>query len=126
MRGDYPQFRKSYTSDELTEDFLLDKEEYQFIQQFRGDVNRQTVAVLLKTLKYLGYFPASLIEIAEDVKLFIAQQLSLLLDLTQQYSWLSGSRDDRFAIIRKFTNYRFVTKEDKQLLENYLETEAIF
>lgn len=125
MRGDYPQFKQSYTNDELTENFLLDKEEYQFIQQFRGDVNRQTVAVLLKTLKYLGYFPASLTEIAEDVKLFIAQQLSLLLDLTQQYSWLSGSRDDHFAMIRKFTDYRFATKEDKQLLENYLETEAI-
>ncbi len=125
MRGDYPQFKQSYTNDELTEDFLLDKEEYQFIQQFRGDVNRQTVAVLLKTLKYLGYFPASLTEIAEDVKLFIAQQLSLLLDLTQQYSWLSGSRDDHFAMIRKFTGYRFATKEDKQLLENWLESEAI-
>ena len=40
MKGDYPQFKQSYTNDELIENFLLDKEEYQFIQQFRGDVNR--------------------------------------------------------------------------------------
>ena len=59
MTGDYPRFRTAYSHDELVEHFLLTPTEQDLIAQCRGDVNRHGVAVLLKSLHYLGYFPES-------------------------------------------------------------------
>ena len=60
MKGDYPRFRVSYQHEELAEHFLLQAAEIEFIKEFRGDVNRNVVGILLKSLLYLGYFPESL------------------------------------------------------------------
>jgi len=59
MKGDYPRFRTSYSHDELVEHFLLTPAEQHLIAQCRGDVNRHGVAVLLTSLRYLGYFPGT-------------------------------------------------------------------
>jgi hypothetical protein len=57
MKGDYLCFRASYEHEELVEHFFLHTAELEFVQGFRGNVNRNAVAVLLKSLLYLGYFP---------------------------------------------------------------------
>jgi hypothetical protein len=67
MQGDYSRFRASYAHEELAENFLLPPAEHQLMAQCRGaekalsvgphKVNRQGVAVLLTSLRYLGYFP---------------------------------------------------------------------
>jgi hypothetical protein len=49
MTGDYPRFKASYTHEELVEHFLLSPAEHALVATCRGDVNRQAVAVLLKT-----------------------------------------------------------------------------
>ena len=56
MKGDYPRFRLTYTHEELVEHFLLQPDELRFVSELRGDANRNSVAVLLKSLQYLGYF----------------------------------------------------------------------
>jgi hypothetical protein len=40
MKGDYPQFQKSYSHEELIEHFMLDETEREFIAQFRADKGR--------------------------------------------------------------------------------------
>jgi Domain of unknown function (DUF4158) len=56
MKGDYPKFKASYSHDGLVEHFHLDTPDQVFVSGIRGDVNREAVAVLLKSLLYLGYF----------------------------------------------------------------------
>jgi hypothetical protein len=53
MTGDYSRFKASYTHEELVEHVLLSPAEHALVATCRGDVNRQVVAVLLKTVQSL-------------------------------------------------------------------------
>jgi hypothetical protein len=75
MTGDYPRFKASYTHEELVEHFLLSPAEHALVDTCRGDVNRHGVAVLLKAVQYLGYFPDDLQQVPEAIRTFIAHQL---------------------------------------------------
>ena len=66
----HPSFQTEYTHEELVEHFWLHSEEIEFVESFRSEVNKQTVAVLLKGLEYLGGFPESLEQIPEQVRIF--------------------------------------------------------
>jgi TnpA family transposase len=122
MPGDYPRFKAAYTHEELIEHFLLSPPEHTLIDTCRGDVNRHGVAVLLKAVQYLGYFPDDLRQVPEVVRTFIAHQLQLLWDHTEDYPWHSRSRDTHLALIRQHMGWRFPTSQDKQALETWLRT----
>jgi hypothetical protein len=77
MKGDYPRFRAAYSHEELAEQFLLTPTDLELISQCRGDINRHGIAVLLKSLLYLGYFPNSLRAIPSELREFIAKQLGV-------------------------------------------------
>lgn len=120
MTGDYPHFRTAYSHDELVEHFLLTPAEQGFIAQCRGDVNRHGVAVLLKSLLYLGYFPASPQEVPPDVKTFLARQLDLLWDPSVQYPTDARTQRYHLAGIRQHTGWRAPTADDKTALVGWL------
>ena len=124
MKGDYPQFVEDLSHEQLIEHFLLNETDHQFITGFRGDVNRYGVAVLLKSLQYLGYFPQDLSSVPTTVKLFIAKQLNQPGDPSPQYPWDSRTRFDHFAQIRQLSGFRFPTAADKEELSNWLSKEA--
>ncbi len=124
MKGDYPRFTESYSREELIENFWLNETEQGFITRFRGDVNRHGIAILLKSLQYLGYFPSSLNEVPTQVKLFTAQQINLSADLSGHYPWDTTTRDNHLAQIRQHTGFRFPTATDKEDLSNWLRQEG--
>ena len=124
MKGDYPRFTESYSREELIENFWLNETEQGFIARFRGDANRYGIAILLKSLQYLGYFPSSLNEVPTQVKLFTAQQLNLSADLSGQYPWDTTTRDNHLAQIRQHTGLIFPTAKDKEDLSNWLRQEG--
>jgi Domain of unknown function (DUF4158) len=124
MKGNYPYFRASYSHEELAEHFLLTPAERQLIAQCRGEVNRHGVAVLLTSLRYLGYFPATLHEVPTDVKTFIAHQLSLLWEPSVPYPADERTRRYHLALIRQRTGWRAPTAQDKTTLEQWLRCEG--
>ena len=60
MKGDYPCFKATYVHEELVEHFLLSPADRAVVETCHGETNRHSVAVLLKTVQYLGYFPEDL------------------------------------------------------------------
>jgi len=84
MKGDYPRFRDIYTDEELAENFFLSPSERLFVDECRSDTNRLVVAVLLKSLTYLGYFP-ELQDVPAQVLAFIAKQLDVFRSSVQKY-----------------------------------------
>jgi TnpA family transposase len=124
MTGDYPRFKATYTHDELVEHFLLSADERALVDSCRGEANRHGIAVLLKAVQYLGYFPDTLEHVPATVRLFIAHQLQLLWDHTATYPWHSRSHDTHLALIRQHLDWRFPTAQDKQELERWLQTSA--
>jgi TnpA family transposase len=122
MTGDYPSFSATYTHEELVEHFLLSPAERALVETCRGDVNRHGMAVLLKTVQYLGYFPDHLQQVPEVVRTFLAHQLQLLWDVTEHYPWRSGTHDAHLTLIRQHTGFRYPTGQDKRELETWLRT----
>src|SRR5262245_36893908 len=119
MRGDYPWFQTSYRHEELVEHFLLTPAEHHLLGRCRSDVNRHGMAVLLKSLPYLGYFPATLREVPTDVRTFIAHQLGLLWEPSGPYP--SDARTQRYhmALIRRHSGWRAPMADDKVALERW-------
>jgi len=64
----YPQFRSSYSHEEMVEHFLLTPAELQLVLTCRGDANRCGMALLLKTISHLGCVPGPMPEIPEEVR----------------------------------------------------------
>jgi hypothetical protein len=124
MQGDYPRFKTTYTHDELVEHFLLSPAERTLIDTCYGDANRHGVAVLLKTVQHLGYFPDELQQVPHTVRTFLAHQLQLLWDATAEYPWRSSTRDRHVALLRHYTGFRFPTAQDKDALETWLRTQS--
>jgi uncharacterized protein DUF4158 len=122
MTGDYPRFKASYAHEELVQHFLLSPADRTLVDTCRGDVNRHGVAVLLKAVQYLGYFPDDLRQVPEAVRTFIAHQLQLLRDHTEDYPRHHSTRDVHVALIRQHTGFRFPTSQDEQALETWLGT----
>jgi hypothetical protein len=123
MKGDYPRFRALYSHDDLVEHFLLTPDEQRLIAQCRGDVNRHGVAVLLTSLRYLGYFPATPQEVPTEVKTFLARQLNLLWEPSAQYPTDERTQRYHLALIRHHTGWRAPTTDDKAALEHWLRHE---
>ena len=71
MNGQYPRFKNFYFYEELTEHFLLTKAELEFVRSCRGNANRQGVAILLKGLEYLGYFPENPQQVPPSIRSFV-------------------------------------------------------
>jgi len=126
MKGDYPQFQKSYSHEELIEHFMLNEAEREFIVQFRGEDKRHGAAILLKSLQHLGYFPREVSGIPIEVRLFIAEKLGLSGDLSMQYPWDSRTLGYHLASIRQYTGFQFPEAQDKVELEDWLRQEGTF
>ena len=107
MKGDYPGFKVTYTDEELAEHFLLTPAERALVETCRGDVNRHGIAVLVKAVQYLGYFPEDLSQVPSVIRTFIAHQLQLLWDHTTAYPRHPSTRDVHVALIRQHTGFRF-------------------
>ena len=125
MKNLYPRFQESYQEDELIEHFWLTNDEIVFVETFRNEVNRQTVAILLKSLDHLGYLPDSFDQVPEQVKLFIARQLNSLWEMTTEYDWLSSAKDRHCLLIREFSGWNPSTAADKQKLIQWLQENGV-
>jgi hypothetical protein len=114
--GGVSTFKSSYLQEELAEGFQLGPDEFDFAVRYRSDHNRH-IAIWLKSLLQPGYFPDSLGNVPESVRLFLGKPLGLLWDHSDDYRETAGTRDYRLAQICAFTGWRFPTAADQQDLE---------
>lgn len=123
MKGDYPQFKDIYSDEQLAEHFFLSPSERLFVAECRSDANRLVVAVLLKSLMHLGYFP-EVEDVPQKVLGYIAKQLDVFKNSVDKYSWSRSTKSYHMSIIRAETGYRPPTGKDKDVLESWLREDA--
>lgn len=68
MNGQYQRFKNFHFYEELTEHFLLTATELEIVRSCRGNAHRQGMAILLKGLEYLGYFPENLQQVTNPFR----------------------------------------------------------
>lgn len=66
--------------------FTLTPADKEFVRSRRGGANRLGVALLLCSLRYLGYFPAKVGHTPENVVAFVADQLELPVGVLAAYA----------------------------------------
>ncbi|MDE3178854.1 MAG: DUF4158 domain-containing protein, partial [Acidobacteriota bacterium] len=116
MAGAYPHFKTNYSQEELAEEFLLTSGERGFISTFRGDANRRRVAILLKVLPYLGYFPVSIQHVPVGIHPFISGQLGPLEHENLEYPRDSRTYDRHKDRVRAYKDWRAATARNKEEL----------
>ena len=82
--------------------------------------------MLLKTLPYHGYVPNGVAQIPPAVRTFVAGQLGLLWDQSEQYAWDGRTRDQHLFLIRQHTGWHPATAQDKENLEQWLRECAAY
>ena len=68
MANAYPQFRSSYSHEEMVEHFVLTPAELQLVLTCRGDVNVVGWRCSLKTFSHVGYVPGQMPQIPKEVR----------------------------------------------------------
>ena len=114
MSPTYPQFKTTYSHEELVEHFLLTPPDLQLVLTRRGEANRCGMALLLKAMTYLGYVRDSLDCVAHEVRSFIAGQLDLLWEFSEQYCCASRRQELHLFEIRRHTRFCFPTGREKE------------
>ena len=120
--------KRQWSPEELIETFILVPKEQTVLP---GDIananvhNRLGFAVMLKFFQLEGRFPNYLGEIPHQVIEFIAQQLGFEETDLSNYS-LTGSVHKRHRVqIREFLGFRRMTKEDKEIVKQWLVDEVL-
>lgn len=97
--------------------------ESQFVQTFCGTANQQVIAILLKALLHLGYFPRSMRQVLAQVQGCIVEQLGHVQDESRHCAWQIRTWERHVAKFLSFIGWQTATKQDKRELEVWLRQE---
>ena len=111
--------------DDLDTYFQLNSEDLYEVRRLRGDTNRLGFAVQLCCLRFLGFFPADLRTMGEEVVGYVSYQISVSPCVLPEY----GSRDATLHEHRQqalvHLNYRRATPVDLLALDAWLLERAL-
>jgi TnpA family transposase len=122
--------RLSQFPDEVTEAdcivyFTLTPADKEFVGSRRGDANRLGVALLLCSLRYLGYFPADIKHTPENVVAFVAEQLELSSIVLADYAGRSETRWEHLPQMMNHLGFRRPEDDDRKSLIAWLGERAL-
>ena len=116
--------------DEVTETdcivyFTLTPADKEFISNRRGEENRLGTALLLCSLRYLGYFPADVRRTPEHVVIFVAKQLQLSPVALTDYADRDETRREHLPEVMQHLGFRRVQSGDWESLIAWLGARAL-
>jgi TnpA family transposase len=122
--------RLSQFPDEVTEadcivHFTLTPADKEFISSRRSEENQLGMALLLCSLRYLGYFPVNIKRTPENVVTFVADQLQLSPADLVDYADREETRWEQLPLVRQHLGFRRVRHDDRNNLIAWLGERAL-
>lgn len=105
--------------------FTLTPADKEFVQGRRGGANRLGVALLLCSLRYLGYFPAKVRHTPENVVAFVADQLDLSPAALSDYADRDETRWDHLPQVMDHLGFRRLKASGRKDLVVWLGERAL-
>ncbi len=117
--------RLSQFPDEVTEAdcivyFTLTPADQVLIRSRRGEANRLGAALLLCSLRYLGYFPIDIKRVPDHVVAFVAKQLHLSPTTFANYADRAETRREHLPAVMRHLNFRRIHADDRKNLVAWL------
>jgi len=105
--------------------FTLTPADKEFVESRRGDANRLGVALLLCSLRYLGYFPADIKHIPENVVAFVSDQLELSPVILVDYADRDETQWEHLPQVMSHLGFRRLQAKERQSLIIWLGERAL-
>ena len=105
--------------------FILTPADKEFVQSRRGGANRLGVALLLCSLRYLGYFPGKVRHTPENAVAFVADQLELPAGVLADYADRDETRWDHLPQVMDHLGFRRLHASDRKDLVVWLGERAL-
>lgn len=119
------QFPDEVTDADCIVYFTLTPADMEIISSRRGEENRLGMALLLCSLRYLGYFPASINHIPKNVVAFVANQLQLPPIVLADYADRDETRREHLPLLMHHLDFRRVQSSDRKSLIVWLGERAL-
>lgn len=119
------QFPAEVTEADCIVYFTLTPADKAFVESRRGDANRLGVALLLCSLRYLGYFPADVKHTPGNVIAFVADQLALAPIVLADYADRDETRWEHLPQVMNHLGFRRLETEERDSLIAWLGERAL-
>jgi TnpA family transposase len=119
------QFPNEVTEADCIVYFTLTPTDMELINSRRGGENRLGMALLLCSLRYLGYFPASINHTPENVVAFVSNQLQLSPIVLADYADRDETRREHLPVLMQHLDFRRVQPDDRESLIAWLGERAL-
>ena len=111
--------------DDLITHFLLTPNDLEEIQLNRTNTQRIGFAVLLCSLRYLGFFPNDMDSVPDNVILYLAEQLACKPEDLAKYGQRGATRGEHQNVIMRYLGFRRFKETETQMLVQWLNQRAL-
>jgi hypothetical protein len=119
------QFPDEVTDADCIVHFTLTPADKDFVSSRRSEENQLGMALLLCSLRYLGYFPVNIKRTPENVVTFVADQLQLSPADLVDYADREETRWEQLPLVRQHLGFRRVRHDDRNNLIAWLGERAL-
>jgi len=124
-RQQLSQFPPHISENDLIVYFTLTPADTETIRYQREPHTQLGFALLLCTLRYLGFFPTELADIPHRVVAYVAEQLDVLPEALTTYSLRPENRWEQFGPVMKHLGFRRTQQADRDTLVVWLGERAL-
>jgi TnpA family transposase len=119
------QFPDEVTPADCVVYFTLTPADKELLVSRRGDANRLGMALLLCSLRYLGYFPGDISQIPEKVVELVAHQLKLSPASLADYADRDETRREHLGELMQHLGFHRLQPQQREKLVNWLGERAL-
>ncbi|MCO5190427.1 MAG: DUF4158 domain-containing protein [Anaerolineae bacterium] len=105
--------------------FSLTSEDIEFVENLNTDHHRLGCALLLCSLRYLGYFPSSVQELPPSLVDYVAGQIAVSASRLPEYLSRSQNRWDLLPTVRDYLGFRKMKAVDRKNVTSWLGERAL-
>ncbi|MBA3789574.1 Tn3 family transposase [Patescibacteria group bacterium] len=124
-REAFNNFPSSIDENDLIAHFLLTPDDLALVRSNRTQTQRLGFALLLCSLRYLGFFPQNLLTAPDNMIHYLAEQTDCDVEAIMSYGQRSDTRQEHQRIIMAYLDFRWFKPSEEQTLFEWLSQRAL-
>jgi TnpA family transposase len=124
-RNRFQNFPADVSEADRTAFFTLSDDDRRLVESKHGDQNRLGCALLVCTLRWLGFVPDNLGRAPLTVLVYLARQLNVENAISDRYGRRERTRRDHFAEVAAHLGFRRATPDDWRIFRDWLGDRAL-